>query len=70
MSIKGQGHSLALAKSRSVFKLNSSSSKKTVGLFETEYYVEARGSTGVKIDTNGAGQMTKMAAMPIYGKNP
>ena len=28
------------------------------------------GSTEIKIYTNGLGHMTKMAVMPIYGKNP
>ena len=42
----------------------------TVGLFETKYYVKGYGTTGMNIYTNGIGHMTKMAAIPIYGKNP
>ena len=47
-----------------------SSFSNTVGLFETKYYVKGYGTTGMNIYTNGIGHMTKMAATPIYGKNP
>ena len=32
--------------------------------------METPKDTGTKICSNGPGHMTKMAAMPIYGKNP
>ena len=65
MSIKGQGLSLTLAKSHSVFQLFS----ETVGLFDTKYYVKDLESTGMKIYTNELDHMTKLA-IPIYSKNP
>ena len=52
-----------------VFKLKYFFSK-TVEIFETKYHVKDFGRTGMKIYTNGHGHMTKMAIMPIYGKNP
>ena len=30
--------------------------------------MKAYGCTGMKIDTNGEGPITKMAAIPVYGK--
>ena len=42
---------------------------KTVGRFGTKVQMKAGGRIGMKICTNEVGHMTKMAAMPIYGKN-
>ena len=42
---------------------------KTVGQFGTKDHMKAWRRTGMKINTNELGHMTKMAAMPIYGKN-
>ena len=50
--------------------LNVFFSQKTDELFETKYHVKDFGSTETKIYTNRLGHMTKMAATPIYGKNP
>ena len=36
---------------------------------EAKFYVEALWVGGTKVPSNGRGHMTKMAAMPIYGKN-
>ena len=36
---------------------------------EVKFYVEALWVGGTKIPSNGHGHMTKVAAMPIYGKN-
>ena len=66
---KGQGHSLTFAKGHSIFKLKSFFSK-NFELFETKYHVNNFGSTKMKNYTNELGYMTKMAATPIYGKNP
>ena len=35
-----------------------------------KFYVEPPWEGGTKVYINGPGHMTKMAAMPIYGKNP
>ena len=39
----------------------------TVELFETENYVKVYRNTGLKIETNGSGHLTKTAVMPIFG---
>ena len=36
---------------------------------KAKFYVEPHLERGPKVYTNGPGHMTKMAAMPIYGKN-
>ena len=33
------------------------------------FHMESPWDVGTKVGSNGPGQMTKMAAMPIYGKN-
>ena len=35
-----------------------------------KFYVEPHWEGGTKVYINGPGHMTKMAATPIYGKNP
>ena len=42
----------------------------TTGPIQVRFYVENVCLTGTKIHIIGPGHMTKMAAMPIYGKNP
>ena len=68
LSVRGQGHSLIFAKGHLVFKVKSCFSKKSVGLFETKYYVKGYGSTRMKIYAH-LGHMVTMVATPIYGKN-
>ena len=36
---------------------------------KAKFYVESPWEGGMKVYINGPGHMTKMAAMPIYGKN-
>ena len=36
---------------------------------KAKFYVEPTWEGGTKVYKNGPGHMTKMAAMPIYGKN-
>ena len=62
MSIKGQGHSLTLAKGHSDFKIKPFFLK-TFGAFETKFHMKTYGRKGSKICTNELGHMTKMAAM-------
>ena len=40
----------------------------TTGLIEANFHVEIPSDGGMKVCSNGSGRMTKMAAMPIYGK--
>ena len=46
-----------------------SSPLKTAWPIKAKFYVEPPWEGGTKVYMNGPGHMTKMAAMPIYGKN-
>ena len=41
----------------------------TTGPIEAKFYVEPPWDGGTKVCSNGPGHMTKMATIPIYGKN-
>ena len=41
----------------------------TTGLIEAKFHMESPWDGGTKVCSNGPGHITKMAAMPIYGKN-
>ena len=41
----------------------------TTGPIEAKFHTEPPWNGGTKVCSNGPGHMTKMAAMPIYGKN-
>ena len=45
-------------------------SSKTAWPIKAKFYVEPLWEGGTKVYINGPGHMTKMAATPIYGKNP
>ena len=60
MNVKGQGHS--------VIKISIFSSE-SKGPIQVRFYIEHLCLTGTKVYIIGPGHMTKMAAMPIYGKN-
>ena len=44
-------------------------SSETTGQIEANFHMEPPWDGGTKVCSNGPGHMTKMAAMPIYGKN-
>ena len=44
-------------------------SSETMGPIEAKFHMEPHWARGTKVCSNGPGNMTKMAAMPIYGKN-
>ena len=44
-------------------------SSETSGPIEVKFHVEPPWEGGTKVCSNVLGQLTKMAAMPIYGKN-
>ena len=44
-------------------------SSETAWPIKAKFYVEPPWDRGTKVYINGPGHMTKMAAMPIYGKN-
>ena len=45
-------------------------SSETTGPIEAKFHMESQWDGGTKVCIFGLGHMTKMAAMPIYGKNP
>ena len=45
-------------------------SSETAWPIKAKFYVEPPWEGGTKVCINGPGHMTKMATMPIYGKNP
>ena len=45
-------------------------SSETALPIKAKFYVEPSWEEGTKVYINGPGHMTKMAAKPIYGKNP
>ena len=45
-------------------------SPETTGPIKLKFHMETPKVAGTKVCSNGPGHMTKMAAMPIYGKNP
>ena len=44
-------------------------SLETARPIEAKFHVEPSWDGGMKVNTNGLHHMTKMATMPIYGKN-
>ena len=44
-------------------------SSETTGPIKVKFHIELLWDGGTKVCSNGLGQMTKMAAMPIYSKN-
>ena len=44
-------------------------SSETAWPIKAKFYVQSPWEGGTKVCINGPGHMTKMAAMPIYGKN-
>ena len=44
-------------------------SSETAWPIKAKFYVEPPWEEGTKVCINGPGHMTKMTAMPIYGKN-
>ena len=69
MNIKGQGHSLTLDQGHSDSIFLNFFSSITTRPFEAKFHLEPPWDGGTKARSNGPGHMTKMAAMPIYGKN-
>ena len=54
---------------RRPFTFSNVFSSETAWPIKAEFYVEPPWEGGTKVYINGPGHMTKMAAMPIYGKN-
>ena len=54
---------------RRPFTFSNIFSSETARPIKAIFYVEPPWAGGTKVCINGPGHMTKMAAMPIYGKN-
>ena len=69
MNSKGQDHSLTLVQGHSDSTFSNFFFLETAWPIEVKFYVEPPWVWGTKkFDHKGLGHMTKMAAMPIYGK--
>ena len=69
MNIKGQGHSLTVIQVHSDSTFSNFFSLETAWPIEAKFHVEPPWDGRMKVNTNGLCYMTKMAVMPIYGKN-
>ena len=69
MNIKDQGHSLILVQGHSDSTFSNFFSGQTAPPIEAKFHMEPQWDRRTKVCSNGLGHMTKMAAMPIYGKN-
>ena len=68
MIIEGQGHSLTLVQGHSDSTFSNIFSLEADKLIEAKFHVEPPRDGRMKMSTNGLCHMTKIAAMPIYGK--
>ena len=64
-----QGHSLTFVEGHSDSTFLNFFSLETARPIEAKFYMEPAQDEGKKVSTNDLCHMTKMAAMPIYGKN-
>ena len=69
MHIEGQGHSLTLVPGYSDSTFSNFFSLETARPIETKLHRDPPWGWGTKVWSIGPCHMTKMAAMPIYGKN-
>ena len=68
MNIKSQGHSLTFVEGHSDSIFSNFFSLEAARPIEAKSYIEPAQDGGKKVNTNDLCHMTKMAAMPIYGK--
>ena len=66
---KGQDYPLTLVQGRSDSTFSNFFSLETARPIEVKFHVERPWDGGMKLHSNVLSHMTKMAAMPIYGKN-
>ena len=69
MNVKGQGHSFTLIQGHSDSTFSNFFSLEAARPIETKFHMGPPWDRGTKVYSNGPGHMTKMAAIPIYGKN-
>ena len=68
ISVKGQDSSLIFAKGYPDFKIKTCFSQKLLSHLKPDFTGKLLGAVEMKTYTNGIGHMTKMAALPNYGK--
>ena len=69
MDIKGQGYSLTLVQGHSDSAFSNFFSLETAKSIEAKFHVDPPWDGGMKVSRNGLCHKSKMATMPIYGKN-
>ena len=69
MNIKGQGHSLTLDQGHSYSTFSNFFSLESPTPIEAKFHVAPPWDEEMKVYSNALGHMTKMATMPICGKN-
>ena len=69
MNIKGQGHSLTLVQGHSDSSFSNVFFFKTAKQIEAKFHTDPPRDGKTKVCSNSQGRITKMATMPIYGKN-
>ena len=69
MNSKGQGISLILVQGHSYSTFSNFFSLESAKPSEVKFHMEPQLDGGTKVCSNGPGHMTRMAAIPIYGKN-
>ena len=69
MNIRGQGHALPFVEDHSVSAFSNFLSLETAWPIEAKFHVEPPWDGETIACSNGLGHMTKMATMPVYGKN-
>ena len=65
---QGQGHSMTLVQGHSDSTFSNFFSLETAKPIEAKFHMEPPYDRGTQYYPNGPGHLTKMAAMPIYGK--
>ena len=69
MYIKGQRHALILVQGHSDSTFENFFSLETTRPIEAKFHLKPPWDRGMKIYSDGPGDMTNMATMPIYSKN-
>ena len=69
INIKGQGQSLTLVQGHSDSTFSNFFSLETTKSIKAKFFMEPSWDRGTKFCSNDLGHMTKVAAIPIYGKN-
>ena len=64
------GYPWSVVRRRRPSTISNAFSSETAWPIKGKFYVEPPWKGGTKVYINGPGHMTKMAATPIYGKNP